>query len=82
MTPHIGGIISSTRQPLELGQWQVLAVMLVAVRASRTLQCVCTHGVTNPANSLEHRQVTLVKVQFNCVAAAIVQFACIHQKPG
>jgi hypothetical protein len=80
MAPHIGGIILRICRRLELGQLHVAAVMLVAVKASRTLQCVCTHGVTMTVNSFEQRQVALVKAQFNSDAAATKQFACNRSK--
>jgi hypothetical protein len=48
---------------------------LVAVKASRTEQELCMHGVTSAANCGEQRQNRSVTAQPSLVAAAKVQFA-------
>lgn len=65
IAPQMGGMMSRIRRRLELGKLHVEAEMLVAVKASRTLQCVSTHGVTTAVNSFEQRQVVSVKAQFS-----------------
>ena len=49
--------------------------MLVAVKASQTLQGVFIHGDTAAQNPFEHRQVILLRGQSNSDAATIVQLA-------